>query len=95
MNGYTSSKATLSLPPGLDRHPLIQSYRFATQPLELLDECQQRFGEIFRLRLAGLGDWVLLSSPKDLKTMFSGSPEVPTLVKPTSAYSLPSSATLR
>ncbi len=76
MKGRTASKATLSLPPGLDSHPLIQAYRFATRPLELLDECQQRFGELFRLRLAGLGDWVLLSSPKDLKTMFSGSPEV-------------------
>ncbi|MGH8593051.1 MAG: hypothetical protein ACREV3_04110 [Gammaproteobacteria bacterium] len=64
MKGRTARKATLSLPPGLDSHPLIQAYRFATRPLELLDECQQRFGELFRLRLAGLGDWVLLSSPK-------------------------------
>ncbi|MEN8259552.1 MAG: cytochrome P450 [Pseudomonadota bacterium] len=63
------------LPPGLDSPPWVQTLRFVARPLEFLDECHDKLGEIFTLKLAGLGNWVLLSSPSDLKTLFTGPPE--------------------
>lgn len=69
-------KVASSLPPSLPSHPLVQTLRYVTKPLPLLDECAQRFGDIFTLQLLGTGNWVLLSSPRDLKAMFTAEPKV-------------------
>jgi cytochrome P450 family 110 len=61
--------------PCLDSHPVFQAYRYVTAPLALLDECADRFGDLFMLRMFGLGDWVMVASPKHLKTLFTADPE--------------------
>lgn len=76
MSSRIATEVSTTLPPSLASHPLIQTYRFIARPLDLLDECHRRFGDIFTLKLMGMGNWVLLSSPEDLKTMFTGPPEV-------------------
>ena len=52
-----------TLPPGPAHSRLVQTYRYATDPLALLDECARKFGDMFTLRLMGSRPWVMLSSP--------------------------------
>lgn len=59
------------LPPGPDDPELVQSMRWAREPLPMLEECRERFGETFTLRLRHLGAWVVLSDPEDVKRVFS------------------------
>jgi cytochrome P450 family 110 len=64
------------LPPGLRAPAALQTLRFVTDPLALLDDCSRRFGDTFTLRLVGSGNWVLFSDPAHVKAVFSASPEV-------------------
>src|SRR5512140_3644291 len=66
---------TTGLPPGLRAPAALQTLRFVTDPLALLDECGQRFGDLFTLRLVGSGNWVLFSSPAHVKALFAASPD--------------------
>ena len=59
-------------PPRPRSSALSQTLRYVRDPLPLLDECRRTLGEIFTLRLVGNGDWVFLSEPQHLKTMFTG-----------------------
>jgi cytochrome P450 len=75
----TAAATTLpaySLPPSLPSHPLVQTLRYVSNPLPLLDECAKRFGDIFTLQLVGTGNWVVLSNPRDLKAMFTANAKV-------------------
>ncbi len=60
-----------ALPPGPEDPELIQSMRWASEPLPLLEQCQQRYGDTFTLRLRHLGTWVVLADPEDVKRVFS------------------------
>jgi len=59
------------LPPGprLPRH--LQSSRWSREPLPFLEQCRDRYGDTFTLRLRHLGTWVVLSDPEDVKRIFS------------------------
>jgi cytochrome P450 family 135 len=59
------------LPPGPRRPRLLQSTRWAREPLPFLERCRERYGDTFTLRLRHLGTWVLLSDPEDVKRIFS------------------------
>ena len=59
------------LPPGPDDPEMVQSMRWAYEPLPMLEECHERFGDTFTLRLRHLGTWVVLSDPEDVKRVFS------------------------
>jgi cytochrome P450/chorismate mutase len=59
------------LPPGPEEAELTQSMRWASEPLPMLEQCQQRFGDTFTLRLRHLGTWVVLADPEDVKRVFS------------------------
>ncbi len=64
-----------TLPPGPAHSRLVQTYRYATDPLALLDECARKFGDMFTLRLMGSRPWVMLSSPALVKAMFTAPPD--------------------
>jgi len=66
-----ASRAAAGLPPGPSTPAFVQTYRYARNPLPLLDECARRFGEMFTLHLLGTGAWVFVSSPPLLKAMFT------------------------
>jgi cytochrome P450 len=59
------------LPPGPTLSTEEQSARWSSQPLPFLEECRERYGDTFTLRLRHLGTWVVLSDPEDVKRVFS------------------------
>ena len=61
----------MSLPPGPSISIDEQSERWSSEPLPFLEECRERYGDTFTLRLRHLGTWVLLSDPEDVKRVFS------------------------
>jgi cytochrome P450 len=74
----TSSVASPSLstlPPGPRSPAWWQLYRFAGDPLTLLDECHRQFGDAFTLDIAGNGRFVMLSDPETVREVFRGDPE--------------------
>jgi cytochrome P450 len=50
---------------------LMQSRRWSREPLPFLEQCRERYGNTFTLRLRHLGTWVLLADPEDVKRVFS------------------------
>jgi len=64
------------LPKGPSSPSIVQTYRYVRNPLPLLDECAQQFGDMFTLRLLGTGPWVFLSSPALVKAMFTAPADV-------------------
>jgi cytochrome P450 len=59
------------LPPGPRAPRLLQSRRWSREPLPFLEQCRERYGTTFTLRLRHLGTWVLLADPEDVKRVFS------------------------
>jgi cytochrome P450 len=60
-----------ALPPGPRSPRLVQSRRWSREPLPFLEQCRERYGNTFTLRLRHLGTWVLLADPDDVKRVFS------------------------
>ncbi len=44
-----------TLPPGPPLPPSIQTVLFLLRPFQFVDSCQRRYGDLFRLRLKGVG----------------------------------------
>jgi cytochrome P450/predicted unusual protein kinase regulating ubiquinone biosynthesis (AarF/ABC1/UbiB family) len=63
------------LPPGPTAPPLLQAMRWVQWPLPFMDECAQRFGETFTLRLPAAPPIVMFSHPDAIKTIFTGDEE--------------------
>ncbi len=66
----------MTLPPGPRSPTLWQTASWWRRPLEMLDACARRYGDLFTLRMAGLGDVVVVSRPEHIKQIFTGDPEV-------------------
>ena len=47
----SAARAKTKLPPGPRMPAALQAAIWALRPLELLDRCQARYGEIFTLRI--------------------------------------------
>jgi cytochrome P450/chorismate mutase len=67
----SSGDAEAALPPGPEEPEMVQSMRWAYEPLPMLEQCRERYGDTFTLRLRHLGTWVVLSDPEDVKRVFS------------------------
>jgi cytochrome P450 len=67
----------MALPPGPDKLPApLQTalfLGFQTQTAQLL---RARYGEVFKIRLSGIGTFVAVSDPELLKTVFTADPKV-------------------
>ena len=46
------------------------------RPLQTLEECQARYGDMFTLRLPHEGTWVFVSDPEAVKQVFTGDPNL-------------------
>jgi cytochrome P450 len=55
---------------------LIQTAIWSRQARRLLYACQDRYGDVFTIRIAYEGDWVLLADPAAVKQVFTGDPKV-------------------
>ena len=66
----------LPLPPHPKASYLHQTIRFQRDPIGLLTDCLRELGDVFSLRLLGLGRWVFVGSPETVKQLFKASPDV-------------------
>ena len=64
-----------SLPPSPRAPAWLVTLRYVRDPIPLIEACARELGDIFTLRLVGSGNWVFLTRPDHLKTMFLGAPE--------------------
>ena len=64
-----------ALPPGPDAPPLFQALRWVQWPLPFMEECAQRYGDPFTLRLPSAPPIVMFSHPDAIKTIFTGDEE--------------------
>jgi cytochrome P450 family 135 len=64
------------LPPGPHIPTPLQAAIWALRPLELMDRCERRYGEIFTLRIRRGRPWVLLTNPEHVKLVFTRASEL-------------------
>src|SRR4051794_6184432 len=62
----------MALPPGPRGPAIYQSLRLLLQPIDFLDRCLRRYGDVFTLRFVGMGDLVYITDPEAIKTVFTG-----------------------
>jgi cytochrome P450 len=72
----TAMAAGRSLPPGPPLPRPIQTAIWSRQARRMLFACQDRYGDIFRLKIAYEGTWVMLADPDAVKQVFTGDPRV-------------------
>ncbi len=59
------------LPPGPRMPSALQALGWATRPYPFMKRCQERFGDVFTLRILHSGTWVFLCDPADVKAVFT------------------------
>jgi cytochrome P450 len=64
------------LPPSPPLPTPIQTAIWSRQARRMLYACQDRYGDIFTIRVAYEGTWVMLADPAAIKQVFTGDPKV-------------------
>jgi cytochrome P450 len=64
------------LPPGPPLPRPLQTAIWSRQARRMLFACQDRYGDVFRLKIAYEGTWVMLADPDAVKQVFTGDPRV-------------------
>src|SRR2546421_9690896 len=64
------------LPPGPDWSVRRSTWRWWRRPLQTLEECQARYGDMFTIRIVHEGTWVFVSDPEAIKQVFTGDPRL-------------------
>jgi len=68
--------ATASLPPG-PRMPMpLQTLGWTVRTMPFLERAQAKYGDMWTMKLAQEGPWVMVSDPDVVKQVFKGDPEV-------------------
>jgi cytochrome P450 len=65
----------MPLPPGPRQPALVQTGRWLTRHLPLLEDCRRRYGDAFTLRFTGLDPLVFVNDPESAKRIFSADRE--------------------
>src|SRR5947209_2942396 len=65
-----------TLPPGPRMPAAVQTAIWVRRAQWLLSQCAARFGEVFSLKIAREGTWIVLSNPELIKQVFTGDPRV-------------------
>ena len=71
-----STQTPIGLPPGPRMPRAVQSIVWYRRAQWLMDQCQARFGDMFTLRIANEGTWVITSNPDTIKQAFTGDPRL-------------------
>src|SRR2546430_3612226 len=66
----------MALPPGPRGPALLQSLRLILQPIDFLERCLRRHGDVFTLKFMGMGDLVYVADPEIVKGIFTGDAKV-------------------
>ena len=61
----------MKLPDGPKIPALLQLAKWIIEPLDYLDDCGKRYGDIFTLRLLGLPPLVFIANPQGNQADFS------------------------
>jgi cytochrome P450 len=64
------------LPPSPPLPKAVQTAIWSRQARRLLYSCQDRYGDMFTIRVAYEGTWVMLADPDAIKQVFTGDPKV-------------------
>ncbi|MEH2205148.1 MAG: cytochrome P450 [Nostoc sp.] len=68
--------SALKLPNGPQTHPWVQTYQWLTNPLEYLEDCAKRYGDIFTLQLGQNSPaQVFISNPQAIQQIFTTDPK--------------------
>jgi cytochrome P450 len=70
------SAATKGLPPGPRMPRALQTAIWSRQAQWMLEQSRARFGEMFTIKIAHEGTWVMVSDPELVKQVFTGDPKV-------------------
>ena len=71
-----STAARPELPPGPDWSVARTTWHWWRRPLQTLDHCHARYGDMFTIRLPHEGTWVFVSDPESVKQVFTGDPNL-------------------
>ena len=64
------------LPNGPQTHPWVQTYQWLTNPLEYMEACAKRYGDIFTLRIGPVfTPQVFFSNPQAIQQIFTTDPK--------------------
>jgi cytochrome P450 len=63
------------LPPGPALPPLAQTARWIARPTHFMERSRREYGDVFTVRLAGVGQYVFISDPALVKQVFTASPD--------------------
>jgi cytochrome P450 family 110 len=66
----------MALPPGPRGPALLQSLRLILQPIDFLERCLRRHGDIFTLRFIGMGNLVYVADTEVVRGIFTGDAKV-------------------
>jgi cytochrome P450 len=64
-----------SLPPGPRAPSWVQTVRWWTRPVPMMEDCRARFGRRYTMRLIGTPPFVLLADPAEVKEVFTAPPD--------------------
>ncbi|BAY13584.1 cytochrome P450 [Calothrix sp. NIES-2098] len=67
--------SAMKLPDGPKNHPWLQTFQWLVRPLEYMEECQKRYGDIFALQLGQFAPQVFISNPQAIQQIFSTDPK--------------------
>lgn len=65
-----------TLPNGPSSSPAWQLLQWIRQPIALMENCHQQYGDIFTLRFSGLGPLVFCSHPQAIQEIFTADPQL-------------------
>src|SRR6185503_9361424 len=68
--------ARAGLPPGPPLPAVAQTVLYLARPIEFLDHCHARYGDLFTLETHLFGVEVLIAHPEDVKRVFTGDPDM-------------------
>jgi cytochrome P450 family 135 len=72
----TVTRPQRRLPPGPPLPRVAQTAIWSRQARRMLFSCQERYGDMFTLKIAYEGRWVMLADPDAVKQVFTGDPRV-------------------
>ena len=76
MRTDSTHTAPAGLPPGPRLPRAVQGVIWYRRAQWLMDQCQARFGDMFTLKIANEGTWVITSNPETIKQVFTGDPRL-------------------
>ncbi len=74
--GADATDTLTGLPPGPRMPRAVQSVLWYRSAQWLMEQCRARFGDMFTLKIANEGTWVLTSDPDTIKQVFTGDPRL-------------------